>query len=55
MTAIRKHTEHNAIADIEFRDHTGDVVATMTSYECVIDPSLCDAFRRNQVSQQVLP
>jgi len=55
VIAIRKHTEHNAIADIEFLDANRDVVATMTSYECVIDPSLCDAFRRNQVSQQLLP
>jgi len=55
VIAIRKHTEHNAIADIEFLDANRDIVATMTSYECVIDPSLCDAFRRNQVSQQLRP
>jgi len=41
---------HKAIADIEFLDaKSGALVARLDGYECVIDPSLIEAFRRNQL------
>jgi hypothetical protein len=44
--------DHAATADIEFLDSAGDLVARMEGYECVIDPSLADAFARNQLVAQ---
>jgi hypothetical protein len=44
--------DHAATADIEFLDAAGDLVARMEGYECVIDPSLTDAFARNQLVPQ---
>ncbi len=38
-----------AVADIEFLDARGELVARLDSYECVIDSSLNQAFRRNQL------
>jgi hypothetical protein len=44
--------EHGASADMEFLDrNTGKLIARLEDYECVIDPSLQQAFRRNQLSQ----
>ena len=37
---------HKALADIEFRDSAGALVARIDDYECVIDASLNRAFRR---------
>ena len=36
-----------AVADIDWLDSAGEVVARMTNYGCVIDRSLNEAFRRN--------
>ena len=55
VVAVRRHSAHNAVADVEFIDNEGNLVAQIDDYECVIDSSLCDAFRRNQISQQVHP
>jgi acyl transferase domain-containing protein/NAD(P)-dependent dehydrogenase (short-subunit alcohol dehydrogenase family)/acyl carrier protein len=43
---------HGATADMEFLDrHTGKLIARLEEYECVIDPSLGQAFQRNQLPQ----
>jgi acyl transferase domain-containing protein/NAD(P)-dependent dehydrogenase (short-subunit alcohol dehydrogenase family) len=45
---------HGASADMEFLDrHTGKLVARLEGYECVIDPSLKQAFQRNQLQRPV--
>jgi Polyketide synthase dehydratase N-terminal domain len=36
------------VAEIEFRDAAGGVVARIDEFECVLDPSLNQAFRRNR-------
>jgi hypothetical protein len=40
-------------AAIEFRDHTGALLARIDDYECVIDASLNEAFRRNRIARGV--
>jgi NAD(P)-dependent dehydrogenase (short-subunit alcohol dehydrogenase family) len=49
---VTRANDHAATADIEFLDAAGDLVARMEGYECVIDPSLSDAFARNQLVPQ---
>jgi hypothetical protein len=49
---VTAEREHGASADMEFLDrNTGKLIARLEDYECVIDPSLQRAFRRNQLSQ----
>jgi hypothetical protein len=52
LAAIRQFSEHRATADIEFLDHDGHLVARIESYECVIDASLNQAFRRNRLAHE---
>jgi hypothetical protein len=35
--------------DIDYLDAAGRLLARMNGYECVIDPALNDAFRRNTI------
>jgi hypothetical protein len=49
VAEIRQSTDSRAVADIEFLDDRGDVIAQIESYECVVDASLGQAFRRNQL------
>jgi len=52
ITDERKHGAH---ADIEFVDsQSGKLVARLEDYECVIDPSLGQAFQRNQLTRPSL-
>jgi len=51
VAEVRQAGEHRAIADLEFLDHQGQIVASIEGYECVIDASLNQAFRRNRLSQ----
>ena len=44
---IIKHEQHRAVADIEFSDRNGGLLARIEGYECAIDASLNAAFRRN--------
>ena len=44
LAEIRQSSEARAVADIEFRDAQGQLVARLDSYECVIDASLNQAF-----------
>ncbi len=49
---VTAEREHSASADMEFLDRTsGKLIARLEGYECVIDPSLERAFRRNQLPQ----
>ena len=50
VAAVRHFTHHRASADIEFLDTDGKPVARIEAYECVIDPSLNQAFRRNRLT-----
>ena len=47
--AVTESGEHRAVADIEFQDLSGALVARLEGYECVIDTSLNEAFRRNRL------
>ena len=44
---VRDNSPGRAVADIDWLDATGAVVARMTDYQCVVDASLRTAFRRN--------
>jgi hypothetical protein len=51
---VTSENAHGASADMEFLDrHTGKLVARLEGYECVIDPSLKQAFQRNQLPRPV--
>jgi NAD(P)-dependent dehydrogenase (short-subunit alcohol dehydrogenase family) len=51
---VTSESAHGASADMEFLDrHTGKLVARLEDYECVIDPSLKQAFQRNQLPRPV--
>ena len=50
LAVVRQFSDHRAVADIEFLDADGQPVARIDSYECVIDASLNQAFRRNRLS-----
>src|SRR6185436_17425180 len=45
---VTNSSAHSAMADMEFLDANGQVIARLCGYECVIDASLKEAFRRNQ-------
>ncbi len=44
---IVRHERHRAVADIEFYDRNGGLLARIEGYECALDASLNAAFRRN--------
>ena len=50
VAKVTQASELRAVADIEFLDADGALVARMDNYECVIDPSLNQAFRRNHTA-----
>ena len=50
VVRVTSERAHGATADMEFLDrHTGKLVARLEDYECVIDPSLGQAFQRNEL------
>jgi hypothetical protein len=51
VAKIRHSSETRAVTNIEFLDARGDLVARIDSYECVVDASLNQAFRRNQLGR----
>jgi hypothetical protein len=53
VVEIRQASEARAVADIEFLDERGELVARLESYECVVDASLTQAFRRNQLTAPI--
>jgi acyl transferase domain-containing protein/NAD(P)-dependent dehydrogenase (short-subunit alcohol dehydrogenase family) len=51
---VTSENAHGASADIEFLDrHSGKLVARLEGYQCVIDPSLKQAFQRNKLPRPV--
>ena len=53
LIRVTKANEHQAMADIEFMENpTGDLIARMQDYECVIDASLNCAFECNHSAKQ---
>ena len=42
-----------ARADVDYLDADGTVIAQLQDYECVMDPGLNQAFRRNQLAVAV--
>ncbi|MFL5244313.1 MAG: SDR family NAD(P)-dependent oxidoreductase [Gemmataceae bacterium] len=43
------------LADLDFVDHQGELVARLEGYECVLDAALKDAFRRNRLGVHSIP
>ena len=50
VARVTHATKLHALADIEFIDADGRLVARMEGYECVLDPALQRAFRRNRLA-----
>jgi NAD(P)-dependent dehydrogenase (short-subunit alcohol dehydrogenase family)/acyl carrier protein len=48
---VRQAGDHRAVADVEFVDDRGDLVARIDGYECVADASLNQAFQRNRLAR----
>ena len=47
---VKERSEHRAVADIEFADRkSGDLVARIEDYECTLDKSLNEAFKRHML------
>ena len=46
---VIEHSEHRALATIEFIDKTDQLIARIDNYECVIDASLQEAFAKNKL------
>ncbi|MCF8127437.1 MAG: SDR family NAD(P)-dependent oxidoreductase [Deltaproteobacteria bacterium] len=47
---VKERRGHRAVADIEFTDKiSGDLVARMEDYECTLDASLGEAFKRRKL------
>ncbi|OAI50217.1 hypothetical protein AYO44_17990 [Planctomycetaceae bacterium SCGC AG-212-F19] len=52
---VKESNTHRAVADLWFLDRAGAVVAQISGYECVIDTSLEQAFRRSQLAAHAVP
>ncbi len=50
IARVTQQHEHRAVADFDFVDRAGKLIARMLGYECVIDASLNQAFRLNQMN-----
>jgi acyl transferase domain-containing protein/NAD(P)-dependent dehydrogenase (short-subunit alcohol dehydrogenase family) len=46
---VIEHSEHRALATIEFIDQNEQLIARLDNYECVIDGSLEEAFGKNKL------
>jgi len=55
VAQVKQDTPHRALVELWFFDRAGEAVASMQDYECVIDASLNQAFRRNQLTAEVSP
>ncbi len=49
VAKVTQAREHRALADIEFLDADDQLIARIEDYECTIDASLNQAFRRNRL------
>ncbi|MGK0297236.1 MAG: acyl transferase domain-containing protein [Gammaproteobacteria bacterium] len=48
---IESSNKHEIIATIEFLDNQDQLIARIDGYECVVDASLNEAFRQNQLAE----
>lgn len=48
---VLEHSSNGASADIEWLDEKGSLIARLSGYECTIDPSLADAFKRSRLGE----
>jgi acyl transferase domain-containing protein len=55
VARITHATNLHALADIDFLDGDGRLVARLEGYECVLDPALQRAFRRNRLAPAAVP
>ena len=55
IARVTKSGPHAALADIDFVDTAGNLIARLGDYECVQDAGLAEAFRRNQLPLLALP
>jgi acyl transferase domain-containing protein/NADP-dependent 3-hydroxy acid dehydrogenase YdfG len=55
VARVNKATNLHALADIEFLDADGKLVARLEGYESVIDAGLQRAFRRNRLAPAAVP
>ncbi|MHB1397277.1 MAG: SDR family NAD(P)-dependent oxidoreductase [Trichloromonadaceae bacterium] len=54
VARVTKEKQQGALADVEFLDAaTGELIARLEDYECVIDPSLSRAFANNRLAETV--
>jgi acyl transferase domain-containing protein len=51
---VEDHNDSRAISCIEFTNPQGELVARIENYECTIDPSLKEAFARNDLAAEEL-
>jgi len=49
VARVRRPSPLHAVADFEFLDAAGTLLARLDGYECVANPSLLQAFRRNRL------
>lgn len=52
---VEQRAEHTATATIEISSAGGQLLARMEGYRCVMDDSLADAFKQNQLAEQLQP
>jgi acyl transferase domain-containing protein len=55
VARVTHATSLHALADIDFLDTDGRLVARLEGYECVLDASLQRAFRRNRLASAAVP
>jgi hypothetical protein len=55
VARVTKSTNLHALADIDFVDTDGRLIARLEGYECVIDPALKRAFKRNRLAPTAVP
>lgn len=51
---VKKHNDNSAVADMEFVDSQGVLIARVENYECIIDPSLEKAFAKNDLHDKIM-
>jgi hypothetical protein len=55
IARVIRATALHALADIDFVDTDGRLIARLEGYECVLDPALQRAFRRNRLAPTAVP
>jgi NAD(P)-dependent dehydrogenase (short-subunit alcohol dehydrogenase family)/acyl carrier protein len=55
VARVTRATGLHALADLDFLDADGGIVARLEGYECVLDPALVRAFRRNRLAPAAVP